>query len=59
MPAPATHPGIPLQVCLRFISFFSKDSREVNLNYFKLAKADIFDSVVGEAIFKKKMLASK
>lgn len=59
MPAPATRPGTPLQVYLRFISFFSKDSREVNLNYFKLAKADIFDSIIGEAIFKKKMFASK
>lgn len=42
-----------------FFSFFSKDSREVNLNYFKLAKADILDSIIGEAIFKKKMFASK
>lgn len=59
MPAPATRPGMPLQVCLIFFSFFSKDSREVNLNYFKLAKADLFDSIIGEAIFKKKMFASK
>lgn len=29
------------------------------MNYFKLAKADIFDSIIGEAFFKKKMFASK
>lgn len=36
------------------ISFFlNKDSKEVNLNSFKLAKADIFDGIIGEAIFRK------
>lgn len=36
------------------ISFFlNEDSKEVNLNSFKLAKADIFDGIIGEAIFRK------
>lgn len=36
------------------ISFFlNEDSKEANLNSFKLAKADIFDGIIGEAIFRK------
>lgn len=35
---------------------FNKDSKEVNLNSFKLEKADISDSIISEAIFKKRRL---
>lgn len=38
---------------------FNKGSKEVNLNSFKLAKADIFDSIIDEANFKKKDVCFK
>lgn len=47
--------GTPSLLEIFFLSF-NKDLKEVN---FKLAKADIFDSIISEAIFKKKTFASK